>query len=96
LDEEKTMSQHYIPAKTENTTVIVGYDRPLDHFFATIFVDGDVVYFSDGTDSVVKLRKEIAPYADLSVAVAKELVGERAGTVAHPMIKCVDHRPQAS
>jgi hypothetical protein len=31
------MSQHTIPSNDESLTVVVGYDRPLDCFFGTVY-----------------------------------------------------------
>jgi hypothetical protein len=94
------MSQHTIPSNDESRfTVVVGYDRPLDVFFATVFnaaatavEDDEVVADLCQTISLEELRAFCAPYATVEDNVLRELATERVKRATHPMLKIVDHR----
>jgi hypothetical protein len=98
------MSQHTIPSNDESRfTVVVGYDRPLDAFFATVYNAaesaededvnvGDVIAWLPETTSLDELHAFCAPYATLGDDVLRELAAERVNRAAHPMHKHVDHR----
>ena len=69
-----TMSQHYVA--TPQYEVIVGWDRPLQYFFGTVFdkavkaTDAKVVFATldlpgGGVPSVEELAKVLSPYLQL-------------------------------
>lgn len=94
---EPIMSQHYIaPLDPSRHQVVIGYDRPLDEFFGQIIdlvnenTDEELLEWIN-TKSVTTLRNALAPYANLTVELAKELWAERIDRDNHPMNKIVHH-----
>jgi hypothetical protein len=97
------MSQHTIPANDESRfTVVVGYDRPLDGFFATVYNAAGTAVEDEDSEAVVawlwktlsldELRAFCAPYAAVGDDVLRELAAERVNRATHPMHKHIDHR----
>lgn len=61
------MSQHWLPAKEPGQSLLVGYDRPLDEYFAQLHdAAGDVVAEMLGTTDLGELRAWVAPHLDSS------------------------------
>ena len=79
--------------------MVVGYDRPLDWFFATVYNaaaptvenEDDVADLWE-TESLEELRTFCAPYAAVGDDVLRELADEQVNRATHPMHKYVDHR----
>ncbi|MFZ1124194.1 MAG: hypothetical protein WAN59_03515 [Candidatus Baltobacteraceae bacterium] len=97
------MSQHTIPSHDDSRfTVVVGYDRPLDSFFATVYnaaasaaedeEAAAVVAWLPETTGLDELRAFCTPYATLAEDVLRELAAERVNRATHPMQKHVNHR----
>jgi hypothetical protein len=86
------MSQHIFTV-SDTTTAVVGYDRPLDDFFANVIVDGDVVDAHFGTTDLDELNCFLARHdiAVLTPDMRATLLDERVNRATHPMHKRVTH-----
>lgn len=85
------MSRYEIPARDRSLSVVVGWDNPLQTFFAQVAQpapadddgDDDPILLWIGTDSrevitVEDLARHLAPFADLPADVAERLCVDRA------------------
>jgi len=92
------MSQHFIDTISPKHAVMVGYDRPLDNFFATVFegdMHGEVVQWCPAASEPEQMAAEIAEFAVVSPELIAVLKDEQAHRDTHPMHKVVDHRTRA-
>ncbi|MGB8267571.1 MAG: hypothetical protein WCE44_14690 [Candidatus Velthaea sp.] len=80
---------------------MVGYDRPLDNYFAQVYdAAGEVVFWLPGTTDLAHFREAIEPYLDtrklglhdVSTAVFIERLGEHLNPGSHPAHKVEDWR----
>ena len=84
------MSRHEFPARDQNLSVVVGWDNPLQTFFAQVAraehaddEDGDdPMLLWVGTEprevvTVEELARHLAPFADLAMEIAEQLRAER-------------------
>ena len=79
------MSQHYI--STTQYEVLVGWDRPLKHFFGTVWnkarMDNENIVFATlslpggGTNAITELVKVLQPFAELLEPILKELIEDQ-------------------
>ena len=81
------MSRREIPARQPGDTVFVGWDRPLQTFFAQVYKDG----YSEDENPVVwvgadrprelcgvnDLEQAVGPYAELTAAMRATLIGDK-------------------
>ena len=85
------MSRHEVPARDQTLSVVVGWDNPLQTFFAQVARperadDGDEddpMLLWVGTEprevtTVEDLAHHLAPFADLATEMAEQLRAERA------------------
>jgi hypothetical protein len=91
------MSRHTIPTNTKDVTLCVGYDRPLNHFFATAFPkNGDPIELTPlfgGVQTIDELASLVKPFAKITADVEAMLEAERCGFAETNRI--VDHRPKS-
>jgi hypothetical protein len=84
------MSRHEIPARDQALSVVVGWDNPLQTFFAQVARpergddedEDDPVLLWVGTEpreviTVEDLARHLAPFADLATEIAEQLRAER-------------------
>jgi len=93
------VSQHIVDALSVEHTVMVGYDRPLDNFFGTVFdgtLDGDVIHWCPGELTPERMAENIAAFAIVPPALIAQLRDEQANRATHPTHKFVDHRTTQS
>ncbi len=92
------MSQHYLEPVEPGNTVIVGYDRPFNSYFAQVYVaddksnEGGPAHYLPDTKSILEVVKFVKPFASVPLAVVLELREELVNGANHPMMKVVDHR----
>ena len=76
-----TMSRYILTEAEGPYSIIVGYDRPLDHFFAQVWnAHGTMVLGADailGYRSITELNDAVAPYATLPDELLGDLVLDR-------------------
>ena len=85
------MSRHEIPARDQSLSVAVGWDNPLQTFFAQVSRaergheddDEDHMVLWVGTEpreviTVEDLGRHLAPFADLPAEIAEQLRADRA------------------
>ena len=90
------MSRHTIDALSSDHEVVVGYDRPLDNFFGTVYDrKGDVVRWIPSEDSPEAVAEQLTAYAVVSPALLTTLRTEREHRATHPMRLAADHRTAA-
>jgi hypothetical protein len=74
------MSRYAIDAKNPGYFAVVGYDRPLNHFFGEVHdAEGELVAetdFMNGVKTVGALVAFMAPHADISADLAAKLLHE--------------------
>jgi hypothetical protein len=79
------VSRHAIASTDESRfTVVVGYDRPIDAYFATVYNAAatatgkeNIIAWLWETVSLQGLRKFLAPYAEIEDGVLREIAAER-------------------
>ena len=91
------MSRHEIPARDRSLSIVVGWDNPLQTFFAQVAQpkapdddeDDDPMLLWVGTEprevvTVEDLARHLAPFADLSDETASQLRADRAAKLGQP------------
>lgn len=84
------MNRHELPARDQNLSVVVGWDKPLQTFFAQVARperaddedDDDPMLLWVGTEpreviTVEDLARHLAPFLDLATEIAEQLRAER-------------------
>lgn len=90
------MSRHMIDAIDPKQSVTVGWDRPLQNYFAQVHdADGDIVHWVLGEPTAELMAAEVAPYATVSPELIETLGQEQREGLSHPMALFVDHRTVA-
>ena len=96
------MSQHVIDALSPEQVVVLGFDRPLNEFFATVYTSvngkpftGDVIHWEPSAPTPEALAMAIAKYAVVPDSLIATLRKEKANRDTHPMHKRIDHRKKA-
>ncbi|GAB0119878.1 hypothetical protein [Acidisoma sp. 7E03] len=89
------MSRHVIPARDPSLSIVVGWDNPLQSFFAQVERaedpeedDDDPILLWVGAApreviTVEDLARHMAPYAGLPADVAEQLRRDRASMLGH-------------
>ena len=86
------MSRHTVPPKSSGTTVVVGWDNPLQSYFAQVIREQDGGGVDDDDDPVLlwlgashhehltpdSLAEPLRPYADLDQELLAQLRSDRA------------------
>ena len=97
------MSQHVIDALSPEQVVVLGFDRPLNDFFATVYTSdngkpftGDVIHWEPSAPTPEALAMAIAKYAVVPDSLIATLHKEKANRNTHPTMKRVDHRKAKS
>lgn len=90
------MSRHVIPARDQRLSVVVGWDNPLQSYFAQVAGperddendNEEPMLLWVGTKprevvTVEDLAQHVAPFADLTFEVAEQLRADRAAKLGH-------------
>ncbi len=79
------MSRHHIePLKDKTLDVVVGWDRPLRYFFASVFKNGEQVWGTPlgvGVQTIAALEKAVKRYATIAPEIKLALRQEAEGIV---------------
>ena len=89
------MSRHEIPARDPSLSVVVGWDNPLQTFFAQVARlavaddDDDDMLLWVGAEpreviTVEELARHLAPFADLAPEIAEQLRADRTAKLGQP------------
>lgn len=75
------MSRYTIPSTNEAHVVTIGYDRPFNSYFASVFDETDVIFDIERTE-IEDLKRDLKPFVPEIPARALEMMAEE---IAHPI-----------